>query len=245
MDDQSKLALLKTLSINLLTDAFKEIKSHREDTSPQNVEHFLTAEYLLQEAFEHVTGSWDMLISNKPNASIALSRWALEASLNLLWTIADRNKIDDCLKTLVGEALRLDACLLEGLAKLWPEHAERYKNKAQEARSVREGLGVERPKDINTRLENIRQPERDNWPELYPLYRICCSSAHPGLKVWERFGGTADSVESKNPIDKQSIARWMAAASTLYLVANAFCLTELGRKEELDEWWSKQVAPLL
>lgn len=245
MDDQSKLASLRTLSINLLTDALKEIESHRESTSPQNVEHFLTAEYLLQEAIEHVTGSWDMLISNKPNASIALSRWSLEAALNLLWTVADRNKIDDCLKTLVGEALRLDACLLEGLSKLRPEQAERYRNKAQEARSVREGLDVEKPKDLNTRLEHIKQPKRDNWPELYPLYRICCSSAHPGLKVWERFGGTADSVESKNPIEKQSIARWMAAASTLYLVTNAFCLTELGSKEKLGEWWSKQVAPLL
>jgi len=23
---------------------------------------------------------------------------------------------------------------------------------------------------------------------LYPIYRICCAAAHPGLNVWERFG---------------------------------------------------------
>lgn len=245
MDEQDKLESLKALSIGLLTNALEEIESHRKSSSPQNIEHFLTAEYLLQEAFEYVTGAWDMLISNKPNAAIALSRWALEASLNLLWTVADRSNIDNCLKTLVGEALRLDACLLEGLAKLQPENAEQYTNKAQEARTVRKGLGVEKPDDLNTRLENIRQPERDKWPELYSLYRICCSSAHPGLKVWERFGGAADSIEAKNPIDKQSIARFMAAASTLYLVTNAFCLTKCGEIEKLDEWWLKQVESLL
>ena len=54
MDEQDKLESLKALSIGLLTNALEEIESHRKSSSPQNIEHFLTAEYLLQEAFEYV-----------------------------------------------------------------------------------------------------------------------------------------------------------------------------------------------
>lgn len=245
MGSCSKIASLQTLSRDLLDGTLAEIRLHREESSPPNKEYFLTAEYLLQEAMEYVTGAWEMVKSGKSNASIALSRWVLEASLNLLWTVADRDKIEERLKVLVGEALRSDACLLEGLAKLWPDKSHQFESKANEATRIRKTFGVEKPESLDKRLEEIRQPDKANWPELYPLYRICCAAAHPGLKVWERFCSAGDSTVSKDPIDKQSIACWMAAASTLYLVANAYCLTDLGDKNVLNEWWKNQVVPLL
>ena len=245
MSSSSNIKTLQTLSCDLLEDTLKEIRSHREKNSPPNEEHFLTAEYLLQEAMEYVAGAWEMIISDKPNASIALSRWVLEASLNLLWTVADRDKIDERLKVLVGEALRNDACLLEGLAKLWPAKVHQFESKANEARKIRKSFDVERPKGLDERLQEIVPPDKDNWPKLYPLYRICCAAAHPGLKVWERFCNVDELIVSKDPIDKQSIACWMAAASTLYLSTNTYCLTELGNIDELKHWWVEQVVPLL
>jgi hypothetical protein len=80
---------------------------------------------------------------------------------------------------------------------------------------------------------------------LYPLYRICCAAAHPSLKVWERFGIADGSTVYKQNIDKQSIACWMAAASTLYLVTHSYCLADLGNIEVLKHWWESQVIPLL
>jgi hypothetical protein len=245
MSSCSNIRTLKILSSDLLEAALKEMRSCREKTSPPNTEHFLTAEYLLQEAMEYVAGAWEMIIFVKPNASIALSRWVLEASLNLLWTVADRNKIEERLKVLVGEALRSDACLLEGLAKLWPDKSHQFESKANEARRIRKNFGVEKPESLYKRLEEIRQPDKANGPGLYPLYRIGCAAAHPDLKVWERFCSAADSTASKDPIDKQSIACWMAAASTLYLVTHAYCLTELGDIELLKHWWEREVVPLL
>jgi len=245
MCKQSSITSLKTLSSDLLDGALKEIRSYREKTPPPNEERFLTAEYLLQEATEYVAGGWDMIASGKPNASIALCRWVLEASSNLLWTVADRDRIEERLKVLVGEALRREACRLEGLAKLWPDKRDQFESKANEASRIRKSLGVEKPQSLDKRLEEIRQPDKANWPELYPLYRICCAEAHPDLNVWERFCSTADSTVSKDPIDKQGIACWMLAASTLYLVTHAYCLTELGSKDVLDQWWKNKVVPLL
>ncbi|MHC4539537.1 MAG: hypothetical protein ACYS74_07120 [Planctomycetota bacterium] len=245
MSNSCNISSLKTLSCDLLNGALKEIRSHRENTSPTNEEYFLTAEYLLQEAMEYVDGSWEMIISGKSNASIALSRWVLEASLNLLWTVVDRDKTEERLKVLVGEALRCDACLLEGLAELWTDKSRLFESKAKEARRIRKSLGVEKPESLDGRLEEIRQTDKTNWPELYALYRICCAAAHPNLKVWERFCSVASSTSSKDPIDKQPIACWMAAASTLYLVTHAYCLTELGNIDVLKHWWEKQVVPLL
>ncbi len=244
MCKQSSITSLKTLSIDLLNEALKEITSHREKTSALNEEHFLTAKYLLQEAMEYVGGTWEMIISEKPNASIALSRWILEASMNLLWTVADRDKIEERLKVLIGEALRSDACLLEGLAKLWPDKSHQFESKANEARRIRKSFGVEKPESLDKRLEEIRERHKANWPELYPLYRICCAAAHPNLKVWERFCSAVNSTVSKDPIDKQSIACWMAAASSLYLVTFTYCLTELGDSKQMKDWWEKKVRPL-
>jgi hypothetical protein len=217
MSNSCNISSLKTLSCDLLNGVLKEIRSHRENTSPTNEEYFLTAEYLLQEAMEYVDGSWEV----------------------------DRDKTEERLKVLVGEALRCDACLLEGLAELWTDKSRLFESKAEEARRIRKSLGVEKPESLDGRLEEIRQTDKTNWPELYALYRICCAAAHPNLKVWERFCSVASSTSSKDPIDKQPIACWMAAASTLYLVTHAYCLTELGNIDVLKHWWEKQVVPLL
>ena len=245
MISSGNIASLQILSSDLLDDTLTAIRLHREQSSPPNKEYFLTAEYLLQEAMEYVTGAWEMIKSGKANASIALSRWVLEASLNLLWTVAERDKIEERHKVLIGEALRNDACLLEGLAKLWPDKSHQFESKANEARKIRESLSVEKPEGLDQRLEEIRQSDKANWPELYPLYRICCAAAHPSLKVWERFGIADKSTVSKDPIDKQSTACWMAATSTFYLVMSTYCLTELGDSKQLKDWWENKVRPLL
>jgi len=236
----SKIDSLQTLSRDLLDGTLAEIRLHREKSSPPNEEYFFTAEYLLQEAMEYVIGAWEMIKSGKSNASIALSRWVLEASLNLLWTVAERDQIEERHKVLIGEALRNDACLLEGLAKLWPDKKCQFISKANEARRIRESFGVEKPECLDQRLKEIKLS--DKW---YPLYRICCAAAHPGLKVWERFGSAGDPTVSKDPINKQSVACWMAAASTLYLVASAYCLTGLEDPKQQKDWWETKVRPLL
>ena len=200
----NKIVSLKTLSSDLLDKTLAEIRLHRKESSPRNGKYFLTAEYFLQEATEYIAGAWEMIKSGKSNASIALSRWVLEASLNLLWTVADRDKIDERLKILCGEALRNHACLLEGLAKLFPDKSSRFESEANKVRETRKGLCVEKPESLDKRLNSIKkQPEMANLPELYPLYRICCAAAHPDLKVWERFGSADSLTVSKDPIDKQ------------------------------------------
>ncbi len=248
MSNSNKIASLQTLSSNLLDETLEEMRLHRKGSSPPKEGYFCIAEYLLQEAMEYVTGAFEMIKSGKANASIALSRWVLEASLNLLWTVADSDKIDERLKVLAGEALRSDACLLESLAKLWPDKSHQFESKANEARRIRKSFGVEKPDDLCTRLESIKeQPGKmtDYIEALYPLYRICSATAHPSLKIWERFGCVDGQTVSKDPIDKQWIACWMATAPVFYLVVFTCCLTELGDREQLKEWWDNKVRPLL
>lgn len=98
-------------------------------------------------------------------------------------------------------------------------------------------------------MKDIKPPDRPDWPNLYALYRICCAAAHPGLRGWERFkkiGQTTVSVEpSGNTILTSDMATWMAAASVLYLVSFAHCLTQTGNLESLKDWWNAKVSPLL
>ena len=246
MSNSNKIASLKTLSSDLLDQTLAEIRLHRKESSPPKEEYFFTAEYLLQEAMEYVAGAWEMIESGKSNASIALSRWVLEASLNLLWTVADSDKIEERHRALIGEALRQEACLYEGYAKLLPDKSQLCNRKAAEARKVRKELRVEKPESLDKRLGSIKQqPEMSKCPDLYPLYRICCAAAHPNLNVWERFNLADGTIVSKGPIDKQSIACWMAGASTFYLVIFTYKLTELGDSKQLKKWWDNKVKPLL
>jgi len=245
MSNSNKIASLQTLSSDLLDKTLAEIRLHRKESSPLNEDYFFIAEYFLQEAMEYVTGAFEMIESGKSNASIALSRWVLEASLNLYWTVADSDKIDERLKILQGEAWRNEACINEGLAKLYPNKSQQFKKNATEARKTRKNLGVEKPENLYERLESIEEQSETNWPSLYSLYRICCASAHPNLNVWERFGLADGTIVSKDPIDKQSIACWMAAASTFYLVIFTYKLTELGDSKQLKDWWENKVRPLL
>ena len=245
MSNSNKIASLKTLSSDLLDKTLAEIRLHRKESSPLNEDYFFIAEYFLQEAMEYVAGAFKMIESGKSNASIALSRWVLEASLNLHWTVADSDKINERLKILQGEAWRNEACICEGLAKLWPKQSQLFKENATKARKIRKVLRVKKPESLYKRLESIEEQSETNWSNLYPLYRICCAAAHPNLNVWERFDLTDGRIVSKDPIDKQPIACWMAATSTFYLVIFTCHLTELGDSNQLKEWWEKKIRPLL
>lgn len=245
MSSSNKIASLQTLSSDLLDKTLAEIRLHRKESSPLNEDYFFIAEYFLQEAMEYVTGAFEMIESGKSNASIAISRWSLEASLNLQWIVADSDKIDERLNIIQGEAWRNEACIFEGLAKLLPKQSQLYKENATQARKMRKVLRVEKPESLYKRLESIEEQSETNWLNLYPLYRICCAAAHPNLNVWERFGLANGAIVSKDPFDKQSIACWMAAASIFYLVIFTYRLTELGDSKLLKDWWETKVRPLL
>lgn len=246
MSNSRNIVVLQTLSLKILSDTLTKIRSHQEKLSSPNTECFLTADYLLQEAREYVNGAWEMLKSKKSNASIALSRWVLEASLNLLWIVAERGRIEERHKILIGEALRNDACLLESYSKIWPNKREQFEEKARKAREIRGRFGVEKPESLEKRLDEVKQVHIDIWPEMYPFYRICCAAAHPSLKVWERYNTENEPISYQMDIWKQLIACWMAAASTFHLVIYIYCLTELpGDLKQLKDLWEKEIRPLL
>jgi len=232
---------LKHLTGRLLDDALKTVQSGQQGLSMEK--YFRTAEYILLEAKEYVDGACEMIDCNKYNASLTLSRWVLEASMNLLWAVADKDKTEQHLNNLVGEALGHEANLNEGKTNLWPEHASVYASKANNARKMRHSLGCEKPASLRTRINSIK--DLGDCPKLYDLYKICCSSAHPSLRVWERFRNIGNVMVPVMPDDKKKIACWMVAASVLYLVFSVYCLTELGDVHNLEDWWSKQMMPLL
>jgi hypothetical protein len=243
MSTDKNITTLKSLTCDLLKDTLRQIRSHREQHSPTNEERFRIPEYLLEESLQYVSGAWDLIQSDRPQAAVTLSRWVVEASLNLFWVVAgmtDQNDdVDDRLKALYGEALRCDANLCDGLKKLWPGQADLFSNRAAKAREVRKDLGVtENLQSLETRLVNLTE-------QLYPIYRMCCAAAHPGLKVWERFGADG-STGHGSPIDSHT-ACWMAAQSSFHLVVGAYILTklEVGDKEALQSWWNDKVGPLL
>ncbi len=248
MINSNKVASLETLARDLLDKTLAEIRLHRKESSPPNENYFFTAEYFLQEAMEYITGAFELIKSGKANASIALSRWVLEASLNLLWTVVNTDHTDERLKILCGEALRNEANLLEGLAKIWPDKSQLFNDHAGRAREAIRILGAERLAPLYDRLESInKQPGRmtEYIEALYPLYRVCCASAHPSLRVWERYGCVDGQIVFKDPLDKQRRACWMATAPAFYLVLFTYCLTELGDSKQLKDWWENKVGPLL
>jgi len=225
------------------------IRSERANSPTGKEKHFRTAEYFLLEARDYVDAAWDILAIGNVGASLGVSRWTLEAAMNLWWVVSSKDRVAQRLTDLAGEALRQDANLLHGLAELWPDQAHVLQRRAAKARQVRNDLGCASLQGLEIRMKDIGPPDRAEWPDLYVLYRICCSAAHPGLKLWERFDAvdqaTVSSEPSNNTIPTLHTASFMAAASPLYLVLFAYCLTETGNADDLKRWWSTKVVPLL
>jgi hypothetical protein len=245
--NSNNIKSLQKLTDELLNNALKNIRSGRQNSSVSMEEYFKITGYLLSEAKEYIDGAWGMIASKKWDASLALSRWVLEASMNLWWVAAEKNKVEQHQRNvdLVGEALRCEANLLDGLAEFWPSNAAAFNNQAKKAIRERKSLSVRKLDKLDKRMQSIKPPNKPNWPNLYVLFRICCAAAHPNLKMWERYKQVGTTIVSIRPSGNKDIACWMAVASTLYLVSLSYCLTKLGNARQLNEWWKNKVVPLL
>jgi hypothetical protein len=249
VDKTANIRRLKDLTSTLIQEALAKIRQGRHQSSMCDDNRFRTAEYFLLEAGDRVNGAWEMLLIGNARASLAISRWTLEAALNLLWVVSNPDKINQRLTDLVGEALRQDANLREGLAKMWPHRAAALTRSANKARQIRAKLGVVRTTTLDEMMKETKPPDKREWPDLYVHYRVCCAAAHPGLKVWERF--TADgqtTISTKPSVDTiltSDMAMWMAVAPAFWLVSFAYSLTNHEDAGEMKEWWSAKAAPLL
>jgi hypothetical protein len=249
VDKAANIQRLKELTGTLIQDALAEIRSEWPNSSEYAENRFRTAEYFLLEAQDYVDGAWQMLLVGNARASLAISRWTLEAALNLWWVVSDPDKTKQRLTDLVGEALRQDANLREGLAKMWPHRAAALKQSASRARQIRTELGVVRTTKLDEMMKEAKPPDKPDWPDLYVHYRVCCAAAHPGLKVWERFNTVNQTVvsikTSGDTVLTSDMAIWMAAAPAFWLVSFACSLADAGSAEKLKAWWDAEVAPLL
>ncbi len=250
MERSSKLTQLQEKTGRLLAKALTQIQQGLLHAPKAEKRRFEAAVYVLSEAEEYVRASWDLLRAGSPRVSLATSRWVLEAALNFTWVTKDPKEVDERLRCLMADALRLEDARLDGLAELYPNDAKQLKDAATAARgNMKELVGeVKRPLDsLNNRVESMRvRMEGKSVPDLYPLYRICCAAAHPGLDLHRRFDlALGGATVTRKLADDTDIAIFISAASAQWLVSSAYCLTDLGNADCLNRWWKDEIRPLL
>lgn len=249
MQGTANAAPLKELTITAVGDALKEIRSKRPYSSVGKEKRFQTAAYFLLEAQDYVAGAWDALAVGNVRVSVTVSRWILEAAMNLWWMVSSVDETEQRLTDLAGEALRQEANLLDALGDLLPDQAHTLRRRAKMARQTRANLESAKVDSLERRMKDNQPPDSPGWPSLYVFYRICCAAAHPGLRGWERFkrvGQARVSTEpSGNTMLTPKLAMWMIVSSVLYLVSFAHCLTQTGDLKALTNWWNVKVSPLL
>jgi len=240
---------LKELTNTAIRDALKGIRSERPNSPAGNEKRFQTATYFLLEAQDYVAGAWDALLSGNVRVSVTISRWVLEAAMNLWWIVSNEDETEQRLTDLAGEALRQETTLLDALGDLFPDQTHTFERRAKKAQQARADLKCTKVDSLERRMKSNQPPDNPGWPSLYVFYRICCSAAHPGLRGWERFkkvGHATVSVKpSGNSMLTPKLAMWMIVSSVLYLVSFAHCLTQTGDLEALTNWWNVKVSPLL
>jgi hypothetical protein len=242
-------ASLKKLTITAIRDTLKEVRSKRPNSSGGEEKRFQTATCSLLEAQEYVVGAWDTLAVGNVCVSVAISRWILEAAMNLWWMVSNEDETEQRLTDLAREALRQEANLLDALGDLFPDRAHTLGRRARMARQAMADLKCMRVDSFERRMKDNQPPDSPGWPSLYVLYRICCAAAHPGLRGWERFRrvgqATVSAKPSGNTMLTPKLATWVIVSSVLYLVSFAHCLTQTGDLESLTNWWNAKVSPLL
>ncbi len=247
---ESSSNVLRKKAVDLLKNALAEIRRERTKTAAQKEARFRVAEFLLCEALEYVEASCEALEADRPRAALATSRWLLEAALNLFWVTAEPSELDERLKLLAAEAIRLEAARAEGLSELYPAQAEQYKRDAAAKRlELKNLIGQKKSqlKSLDNRMKSIQLDRQSKaLPNVYSLYRVCCGAAHPGLEFSRRFNSAPGGVTvTSPPPDQMAIARFISIASTLWLVSAAYHLTDLGDAESLNRWWKEQIVSLL
>ena len=248
--DKAKNAALNKEINRLITKTLRGIRQGRSRSSGDKEKYFRTAEYFLLRSRQYVSGAWEMLEKDRAYAAFALTRWVLEAALNLGWVASDKGKMGQRLNELVGEALRQDANLLDGLAELWPGQACALQQMKKKAQEFKKNLKVNgRLANLETRLKDIKLPDEDHMPKLYPLYRTCCSAAHPGLNPWEWSHQVGPARVIAPPCDDTTMltpdrATCMLVLSVAHLLWFA-CLLAGIDPGYLNQWWKKKGSRLL
>lgn len=226
---------LRQLTCDLVGEALSEVSS-LADTETEQKERLSVASYYLFASGEYIEGSWQMLSENKPLAALALSRWPLEAALNLLWVVAGNKEVDQRITDLRAKALWQEEALQRGIAEAWSHVAKRHREIAEKAAKAAQGLDARKLAPLETRIKQFEptdvaaQKLGDLGPVLYLYYRICSLAIHAGPRVWEE-------------PDKRVVKPWViyriAASSPFYLVVTAHCLAGSGNIDKLYKWWAE------
>ena len=248
---------LQNMCDGLLRNAARRVRRERPRALQALEGRFRVGEFLLAEAQEFAVSAWEELKAGRSRASLATSRWLLEAALNLLWVTAPQGDLEDRLRFLVAEALRQEGALLDGLVELNAVQAKQFgfEERAVEARQRGKELMeqvVERyRRSLDARIKSIMPllQAKGCSKNPYALYRICCGAAHPGLDIRRRFqlcpGGA--TVTRGRP-DLTSIACFVLAASTWWLIGGVYQLALPNKPKllaELTDWWANKVSPLI
>ena len=202
MAEPIKVNELRQKVSELIEKALADIREEQPESAKE--ERFHVARYLLMEAQEYVEAAFILLDDEKPRASLAASRWVLEASVNLLWAAAESDKVDDHLGWLYEEALRLDILCLEGLAKWFPGEPNHFRAVADACKKERadviskfeaarvKGLAELHPGDADPLLKSADACKKEcvdlvgerKWrlPSLEARLRKALGSDHPDLQ---------------------------------------------------------------
>jgi hypothetical protein len=185
-----------------------------------------------------VDAAFALLETGKPRASLAVSRWILQAALDLVCATSKQAEVDKELLRLRAEALRQWKNLFKGLATLYPDDAVYLSAQAECCRVARVELVGDKEPPLTKLEPRLKAALGPNGPvtheQVYTLYRICCAAAHPAL-----------GSPQPQAVWWPKMAKFMAAASTFHLVAASYCLIGLDDADSMKTWWEGEVSPLL
>lgn len=224
---------LKELTSRLICDTIREIS-----TTPDGAveDHYVVARYYLSESRECMKAVWPMLAERRFRAALALSRWVLEAALNLLWAVADDKEVDQRLRDLRRKALCQEAALQDELADASFGQIEVQKEQARKVRSAADRVQGRSLGSLEDRVKNLQatgvaaEKLGELGPRLYTFYRICSTAIHAHPRVWEH---------PQKKIVRPWVVYRIATSSPFYLVAATPVLTGTGDLNRMYEWWTK------
>lgn len=230
-----EIVTLHRLTCGLVEKAWSEISSLPHTGPAQKARHSVASYYLFASR-EYIEGTWQMLSENRRLTALALSRWPLEASLNLLWVLANDEEVDQRINDLRAKALWQEEALHKGIAEAFPNFAIPHGEAAQRVANAARSLGARSLASLEKRMGELETTDvatkklGELGPKLYVYYRICSVAIHAHPRVWEA-------------PDKRVAKPWViyriTASSPLYLVAATYCLMGSGDIDKLYKWWAE------
>lgn len=232
---------LEINTIEFLKKSTTDIEKHINDNSSL-MRRRLIAYGIICESESYLTSAWRELKAGALRPSIMMTRWLVEAAMDVMWACHDNESINSKLDALTKRSFQEEKKRLRSIQSLYPDSIAHLEQNIAQINDEVNSINVGPMPNLADRMRLVPQPGNFN---MYDLYRICCEASHPRIELWNWYKYENDVILKKKPRSTSNFTIWLISASSFYLAIATLNLAQAGEVESARKHWLTKISPFI